>query len=160
MEKSIYSDEYVIFLRLLQEARREAGYTQRDIAGRLGSGVTQSFVSKCERGERRIDIVELRAFCIAFNIQFEEFVGNLEDRLRAELPHIQCVASDVATARAAAPINDGREDGHKDGHRDGHETHAVAADEIKLHGHRNLPNGDGQEGWVSKLLNKETRKRR
>ena len=37
--------------------------TQIDMADRLAE--TQSFVSKCERGERRIDVAELRAFCRA-----------------------------------------------------------------------------------------------
>lgn len=82
MEKSIYSEEYLVFLQILQESRKAAGLTQGDVAGRLGQGVTQSFVSKCERGERRIDIVELRAFCKAFDLAFDSFVIELEERLR------------------------------------------------------------------------------
>ena len=61
MEKSIYSKEYSLFLEQLRKAREEKGLTQTDVAQSLGQ--TQSFVSKVERGERRIDIVELRAFC-------------------------------------------------------------------------------------------------
>jgi len=63
MEKSIYSMEYTLFLGVLRAVREEAGITQQEIAARLGA--TQSFVSKCERGERRLDIVELRAWCSA-----------------------------------------------------------------------------------------------
>ena len=63
MEKSIYSKEYSLFLEQLRKAREEKGLTQTDVARSLGQ--TQSFVSKVERGERRIDIVELRAFCSA-----------------------------------------------------------------------------------------------
>ena len=37
-------------------------------------GETQSFVSKCERGERRMDIVELRAFCHAMDTTLEKFI--------------------------------------------------------------------------------------
>lgn len=44
-------------------------------------GETQNFVSKCERGERRIDVIELRAFCAAFGISLKTFEGNLERRL-------------------------------------------------------------------------------
>ena len=44
-------------LRLLVSARRDAGLRQVDLAGRLGK--PQSFVSKMERGERRLDVVEL-----------------------------------------------------------------------------------------------------
>ncbi|MCW5956450.1 MAG: helix-turn-helix transcriptional regulator [Pyrinomonadaceae bacterium] len=63
MEKSIYTKEYSLFLEQLRKAREEKGLTQTDVAERLGQ--TQSFVSKVERGERRLDIVELRAFCSA-----------------------------------------------------------------------------------------------
>ncbi|GAB4287626.1 MAG: hypothetical protein Fur0025_21220 [Oscillatoriaceae cyanobacterium] len=58
MEKSIFTQEYGIFLSHLRSARKGAGLTQEQVADRLGQ--TQSFVSKCERGERRIDVVELR----------------------------------------------------------------------------------------------------
>jgi len=76
MEKSIYSKEYSLFLELLRNTREERGLTQIDVAQRLGQ--TQSFVSKVERGERRIDIVELRAFCSAIGVNFLTFVNKLE----------------------------------------------------------------------------------
>jgi len=41
----------------LRQARTAAGLTQVEVARRLGK--TQSFVSKCESGERRVDVVEL-----------------------------------------------------------------------------------------------------
>jgi hypothetical protein len=41
-------------------------------------GETQTFVSKCERGERRIDVMELRMFCQAFGFSLKEFVSLLE----------------------------------------------------------------------------------
>lgn len=53
---SIYSDEYRRALLLLVAARRRAGVTQQELARRLER--PQSFVSKYERGERRLDIVE------------------------------------------------------------------------------------------------------
>ena len=58
MDKSIYSAHYTLFLELLRDARQRAGLTQEEVALHLGN--TQSFVSKCERGERRLDIVEVR----------------------------------------------------------------------------------------------------
>ncbi len=78
MRKSIYSKEYKLFLRQLKAAREKAELTQKDVAKRIGE--TQSFVSKCERGERRIDIIELRAFCKAFKIPFLNYVKSF-DRL-------------------------------------------------------------------------------
>jgi transcriptional regulator with XRE-family HTH domain len=66
MQKSIHSSHYRVFLRVLRETRQRAGPTQADLAARIGD--TQSFVSKCERGERRIDVIELRVFCRAFGV--------------------------------------------------------------------------------------------
>jgi transcriptional regulator with XRE-family HTH domain len=56
MAKSIYSKKYGQFLDLLIEARKEADLTQVEVASRLGR--PQSFVSKYENGERRLDVVE------------------------------------------------------------------------------------------------------
>lgn len=80
MEKSIFTREYDIFLRQLRTARKAARLTQEQVADRLGQ--TQSFVSKCERGERRIDIVELRAFCQALGISLADFVQQLETAIQ------------------------------------------------------------------------------
>ena len=49
-----------MFLRRLKQARESAGLTQEEVARRLSR--PQSFVSKCESGERRVDFVELRYF--------------------------------------------------------------------------------------------------
>jgi hypothetical protein len=43
---------------------------------------TQSFISKCERGERRIDLVELRTFCAAMGIPLNEFVSRFQKMLK------------------------------------------------------------------------------
>jgi transcriptional regulator with XRE-family HTH domain len=86
MEKSVFTHEYLVFLRSLREARERAGMTQAQLADRLGQ--TQSWVSKCERGERRLDIVEVRAFCEAMEIQYVAFVGEFDEeihRLRRKL---------------------------------------------------------------------------
>jgi transcriptional regulator with XRE-family HTH domain len=76
MEKSIHSARYVVFLKVLREARERAGLTQVQLARKIGE--TQTFVSKCERGERRVDVIELRAFCQAFGLNLKQFVGALE----------------------------------------------------------------------------------
>jgi transcriptional regulator with XRE-family HTH domain len=57
---SIYSPEYQQLLARLKEARVNAGLTQAQAARALDK--PQSYVSKCESGERRIDPIELRHF--------------------------------------------------------------------------------------------------
>lgn len=54
--KSVHSDEYHSFRLLLIHARKTAGLTQSDLAATLAR--PQSFVSKYERGERRLDVIE------------------------------------------------------------------------------------------------------
>lgn len=76
MDKSIYSKEYSIFLELLRAAREAKGLSQSELAERLGE--TQPFVSKCETGERRLDIVETRAWCGALGVTLKELVGSFD----------------------------------------------------------------------------------
>lgn len=57
---SVHSERYREFLSRLKRARLEAGMTQAQSARALRR--PQSFVSKCESGERRVDVVELEAF--------------------------------------------------------------------------------------------------
>ena len=57
MTKSIYSNEYKYVVRKLQDARNKIGLTQVEVAQKLNK--PQSYVSKIERGERRIDVAEL-----------------------------------------------------------------------------------------------------
>ncbi len=82
MEKTIYTQEYEVVLRLLREARTQAGLTQTVLAERIGE--TQTFVSKVERGDRRLDIIEIRVFCQALGLTLPEFVRRLEVALTPE----------------------------------------------------------------------------
>jgi hypothetical protein len=56
LTKSVFTPTYARFRELLIEAREKSDLTQSDLAERLGR--PQSYVSKFERGERRLDIVE------------------------------------------------------------------------------------------------------
>lgn len=56
----IWSSEYRVFLKKLKQARVEAKLTQVQAAQKLDK--PQSYVSKCESGERRVDVVELKKF--------------------------------------------------------------------------------------------------
>ena len=56
MTKSVFTNEYAIFLKILLFARKKSGLTQLELAKKLKQ--PQSYVSKYEKGERRLDIVE------------------------------------------------------------------------------------------------------
>ena len=58
MPKSIYSKDYRNVIERLKKARFEANLYQEDVASKLKK--PQSYISKIERGERRIDVAELK----------------------------------------------------------------------------------------------------
>jgi len=76
MEKTIYTREYAELLHLLRQAREQAGMTQVQLAEMLRQ--SQSFVSKFERGDRRIDVIQLRTICQILGLSLAEFVERLE----------------------------------------------------------------------------------
>jgi transcriptional regulator with XRE-family HTH domain len=78
--KSIYDSAYLVLVECLRKARLAAGLTQTELADRLG--VDQSYVSKYERAERRLDIVEVRALCHEFNLSLADFVTRFERQLK------------------------------------------------------------------------------
>lgn len=79
MEKSIYTREYEAMLRLLRRARNGTGITQVELSRRLQ--ISQSFLSKLERGDRRIDFVQLRSILTALGIPLAEFVRSFESEI-------------------------------------------------------------------------------
>ena len=82
MEKTIYSVQQQKLQELLRQIRVETGLRQVDLAEKLGE--PQSFVSKYETGERRLDILEIRAICKVVGITLEEFARRLEVTLLNE----------------------------------------------------------------------------
>ena len=79
MRKSIHTKNYTIFLELLVEARHRAGLTQAQLGQRLPFG--QPGISKIERGERRVDVIELRLICERLGVTLNDFIEQLERRL-------------------------------------------------------------------------------
>ena len=69
---TIHSEPYRELLTLLRERRRTAGLNQADLAARIGR--RQTWLSKVETGERRIDVEELRQLCVAMDVDFLDFV--------------------------------------------------------------------------------------
>jgi len=57
---------------LLRQVRVDAHMTQGEVAEKIGQ--TQSYVSKYESGEQRLDLIELEAVCNAMGVPLTEFV--------------------------------------------------------------------------------------
>ena len=72
MKKTIYSKEHRYLVKRLRQARREAGLDQTKVAKLLG--VSQSYVSKAEAGQRRIDIIQLKEFAKVYKKETDFFI--------------------------------------------------------------------------------------
>lgn len=72
-------DSTDVLLTLLRRIRLDAQLRQQDLADHLG--VPQSFVSKYESGERRLDVMELRQICARCGLSLQDFVDRLEEAL-------------------------------------------------------------------------------
>ena len=68
--KSIHDQRYIEAVALIRKARESAGITQRELARLLGR--PQSYVSKVETCERRLDYVELLKLCRAIGVVLGE----------------------------------------------------------------------------------------
>lgn len=80
MTKSIFTKEYRAFLELLIQMRQTKNITQSVLAKKLKK--PQSYVSKYESGERRLDIIETMNIVKVLNISLSDFCKKLEHRLR------------------------------------------------------------------------------
>jgi len=84
MVRSVFSAGYQRFRRLLVQERKRAGLTQAALATRLDR--PQSFVSKYEQGERRIDVIEFLEIAKALEIEPEKFIVRLRRSLKGSVP--------------------------------------------------------------------------
>lgn len=75
----MHDPRYAVLRALLVAERERAGLTQVDVAGRLGK--PQSYVSKYERGERRLDLVEFLDISEALGTDPLATFGKLLDRI-------------------------------------------------------------------------------
>lgn len=73
--------DHAALARMLRKRREDEGLTQSEVASRLE--VPQSFVSKYELGERRLNLLELREVCAALNCTLPSLVNQLERILGA-----------------------------------------------------------------------------
>lgn len=74
MPSSLHSHHYHIFRGLLVSAREKSGLTQVQIALRLGK--QQSFISKYERGEHRLDFPEFIELADILGIDIADFIDH------------------------------------------------------------------------------------
>ena len=70
--KTIHDQRYIEVVALARQARERSGKTQAEIARALG--LPQSYVSKVETCERRVDVIELLRLCRAIGITLSEIM--------------------------------------------------------------------------------------
>lgn len=75
MPKSIHQHPYGAAVRLLIDIRKSKQITQSELAARLQK--PQSYISKIELSERRVDIIELIDILRALGTAPEEYIEDL-----------------------------------------------------------------------------------
>lgn len=79
MVKSIFSKQHEVLIEILKQVRIERGFTQSELSEKLNQ--PQSFISKYESGERRLDLIELRQICNALKVSLIDFLKRFEHQL-------------------------------------------------------------------------------
>lgn len=72
MKKAIYSKGQRALVERLKRAREEAGLDQSQAAQKLGT--TQSYISKLESGQRRIDVIQLKEIAKIYKTRIEDLI--------------------------------------------------------------------------------------
>jgi transcriptional regulator with XRE-family HTH domain len=75
--KSVFSRQYTLFLSLLIALREEKGLSQRALAKKMNK--VQTYVSKYERGERRLDVVEFLEVTKALEADPHEIIKKINE---------------------------------------------------------------------------------
>ena len=78
MTASVFTKKYERFWQLLQKCRIDKGYTQEHVASLLNR--PQSFVSKYESGERRLDVIEFLEVAEILNIDLSSFLQEFQKK--------------------------------------------------------------------------------
>ncbi len=72
MSKSVYSKDYKEIIERLKTARIGARFSQREVADKLGK--PQSYISKIESSERRLDVAEIKKFAVIYKKDISFFI--------------------------------------------------------------------------------------
>lgn len=71
MDKSIYTKEHARLVEKLKQARIDSGLDQKDVAKLLHK--TQSYISKVESGQRKIDVIQLKELAKIYKKDINSF---------------------------------------------------------------------------------------
>lgn len=75
MAKSIYTTQQKRLSQLLKAGRKKTGLTQFELADRLGH--YRAFISRYERGERRLDVLEFLDVAEALKLDPAEVIAKV-----------------------------------------------------------------------------------
>lgn len=76
MTRSTFTSRHARLRAVLLKARKDAGLTQAEVAKKVGR--PQSFVSKYENGERRLDVIEFLDVAAALGFNAGRFLAGLD----------------------------------------------------------------------------------
>lgn len=82
MTRSIFSQQYDLLRQLLVRSRQQSNLTQMQVAAKLQR--PQSFVSKYERGERRLDVIEFLEVARALDVDPSVMIDKIESQDREQ----------------------------------------------------------------------------
>ena len=72
MDKTIFTESHKDLVGRLIKARKQAKLKQKDVAKKLGR--TQSYLSKIEAGQRRVDLIQLKEFAAIYKKKLNFFI--------------------------------------------------------------------------------------
>lgn len=81
MASSLHSGKYQVFREMIVKIRKDSDITQVQLAKELGK--PQSYISKIENGERRIDFTEFIEIAILLKIDIQEFINTYKRKAKA-----------------------------------------------------------------------------
>lgn len=80
--KAKLAEQLVVLGKVLVRARERNGVRQQEVAARLN--LPPSYLSKTEKGARRLDVIEFLRICAAIGADPREVIGELDEELRRE----------------------------------------------------------------------------
>lgn len=81
-KQKVYKRRYKSFCEVIKSEREKRSYKQNELADKLG--IKQSFISKTESGDRRLDVIELLEYCEAMGLSLTDFVFRFESKLQVQ----------------------------------------------------------------------------